>query len=342
VTPDSARAVLDQALKKIEELNSALSTTVNHKERAQIGAKISTYEQVRGLCDEILELELVREENKDQDLALTLEEEIDKKYEEINGLIENKQKDSNKNRIITEAIIEIRSGTGGTEAALFANDLMKMYLKYAERNKWKVELIYVSSGDLGSIKSCCFQVTGKDLSSLEQESGVHRVQRTPETEASGRIHTSTASVSILPVPEQTEVEIRTEHLHIDVYRAGGAGGQHVNKTDSAVRITHLPSGIVVQCQDERSQHENKHRAMKVLRAKLFDLEKERQREKIDSLRKTQIGKSERHEKSRTYNYPQNRITDHRFGVTINNLDHVMEGNLDKLVSLLKEKTLEQE
>ncbi|WP_324669205.1 peptide chain release factor 1 [Geochorda subterranea] len=233
-------------------------------------------------------------------------------------------------------IVEIRAGTGGEEAALFAADLFRMYTRYAERRGWRTELIAANPTELGGFKEVVFSVTGEGaFSRLKYERGVHRVQRVPVTEASGRIHTSTATVAVLPEPEEVEVQIRPEELEIDVFRASGHGGQHVNTTDSAVRITHKPTGIVVTCQDERSQLKNRERAMKVLRARLYDMMLRDQEQRLARERRSQVGTGERSERIRTYNFPQNRVTDHRIGLTVHRLDAVLqEGDLDEFIDAL--------
>ena len=230
------------------------------------------------------------------------------------------------------AILEIRAGTGGDEAALFAGDLFRMYARYAERCGWKVEPLSVSESDGGGVKEMIATVSGdRVFSRLKHERGVHRVQRVPVTESQGRIHTSTATVAVLPEAEELDVRIEPKDLRIDVYRSSGPGGQSVNTTDSAVRITHLPTELVVQCQDEKSQHKNKARAMKILRSRLFEHERERQAGERADERRGQVGSGERSEKIRTYNFPQSRLTDHRAGVTLHRLETVLEGDLDELL-----------
>jgi len=232
-------------------------------------------------------------------------------------------------------IVEIRAGTGGEEAALFAADLFRMYAKYAEKKGWKVEVIDSSPTGIGGLKEVVALIQGKGAySRLKYESGVHRVQRVPDTETSGRIHTSAATVAVLPEAEDVDVRIDEKDLKIDTYRASGAGGQHVNKTSSAVRITHLPTGIVVQCQDERSQHKNRVKAMKVLRARLYEIMIREQEQEISETRKSQVGSGDRSERIRTYNFPQNRVTDHRIGLTIQKLPQILEGEIDELIDAL--------
>ena len=232
-------------------------------------------------------------------------------------------------------IVEIRGGAGGEEASLFAGSLFRMYSMYAEAHHWKMEILNASPTELGGYKEICFSLEGTGAySRLKYESGVHRVQRVPETESQGRIHTSTVTVAVLPEADEVELEISPTDLKFDVFRASGAGGQHINKTESAVRITHLPTGMVVECQDERSQHKNKDKAMKVLRARLFEQMQQEQNARIASERKTQVGTGDRSERIRTYNFPQGRLTDHRIGLTIYRLEAVMNGDLDEVFDAL--------
>jgi peptide chain release factor 1 len=236
-----------------------------------------------------------------------------------------------------DVIVELRAGTGGEEAALFAGDLFRMYTLYAQEKGWKVELIEMSKTDRGGMREVIFSVRGKDVYHVFKfESGGHRVQRVPVTEASGRIHTSAATVAVLPEVEDVEVEIKTEDLRIDKFCASGPGGQHVNKTESAIRITHLPTGVVVSCQDEKSQHRNKDRAMRVLRSRLYDMQKRQQEEAVAKNRREQIGSGDRTDRIRTYNWPQNRITDHRIGLSVHQLQAVLDGKLELLIDPLLE------
>ena len=234
-----------------------------------------------------------------------------------------------------DVIMEIRGGAGGDEAALFAGDLFRMYSRYAESQGWRVEMMDSNPTDLGGFKEVVFSIAGSGAySRLKFESGVHRVQRVPDTESSGRIHTSTVTVAVLPEAEDVDVQVNTNDLRIDTYRASGAGGQHINKTDSAIRITHLPTGLVVQCQDEKSQFKNKDQAMRMLRAKLLEQAIESQRSETAQNRKSQVGTGDRSERIRTYNFPQGRMTDHRIGLTLHKLDFIMNGDLSELIDAL--------
>lgn len=251
--------------------------------------------------------------------------------EEIKILLLPKDDNDEKN-----IIMEIRGGAGGEEASLFGAELMRMYMRYAERHHWKVELLSLNETELGGVKEASFVIKGKGVySRLKYESGVHRVQRVPETEASGRIHTSTSTVAVLPEHEEVDIELNEKELRVDVFRASGAGGQHVNKTESAIRITHLPTGIVVECQDERSQLKNKERAFSILKSKLYDFYQMQKDEEYAKNRKNQVGTGDRSERIRTYNYPQGRLTDHRINYTVYNLLAFLDGDLDDLIDNLK-------
>ena len=273
----------------------------------------------------------------DRDFKEMVQAEYDENREKLEKINEEMKvlllpKDPNDERNV---IIEIRGGAGGDEAALFAGSLMRMYSMYAESKRWKFELLNANETGLGGYKEVSFSIEGESAySRLKYESGVHRVQRVPETEAQGRIHTSTVTVAVLPEVEDVEVEINPTELQIDTFRASGAGGQHVNKTESAIRITHLPTGVVVECQDERSQHKNRDKAMKILRSRLYEAKLTEQNEKIASERKIQVGTGDRSERIRTYNYPQGRLTDHRIGLTIYRLEGIMNGDLDEVFEAL--------
>ncbi len=315
--------------KKLMELNKALSSMNDIVEK---------YKEYRTLKDEFLSLKEDLKEESDQDMKdMMLEEirDIEDKLpdleDELKILLLPKDPNDDKN-----VIVEIRGGAGGDEAALFAADIYRMFTRYAERRKWKVDVIERNEIGVGGLKEIVFAIQGQGAySRLKFESGVHRVQRVPATESQGRVHTSTITVAVLPEVEDVEaVEINKGDLKIDTYRAGGAGGQHVNMTDSAVRITHLPTGTVVQCQDERSQLKNKDKAMKVLLSKLYEMELEKQRSENDSQRKLQVGTGSRSEKIRTYNFPQGRVTDHRIKLTIHRLEAVLDGDLDEIIDAL--------
>jgi peptide chain release factor 1 len=288
---------------------------------------IEDLESAREMLDQEADDEM-REFLKDE--IERLEEEIEKHEEELKYLLIGKDPNDERN-----VIVEIRAGAGGEEASLFAADLFRMYSRYAERNGWKIDVLSTSLSDMGGYKEIIFAVKGKGAySRLKFESGVHRVQRIPVTESSGRIHTSTATVAVLPEMQDVEVHIDPKDLKIDTFRSSGPGGQHVNVTDSAVRITHIPTGIVVSCQEERSQIQNRERAMQILRAKLYEMERRKQEEAIAQQRRQQVGTGERSEKIRTYNFPQNRVTDHRIGKTIYNLEAFLDGEIDEMIDAL--------
>ena len=256
-----------------------------------------------------------------------LEDTISQQEEELKVLLLPKDPNDEKN-----VILEIRAGTGGDEAALFGADLLRMYTRYAERNRWKTELMEVNETGIGGIKEAVMLIKGKGAySRLKYESGAHRVQRVPETESSGRVHTSAATVAVLPEVDDVEVELNPNDVRVDVYRASGNGGQCVNTTDSAVRLTHEPTGLVVTCQDEKSQIKNKEKAFKVLRSRLYDLKMQEQNKEIADQRKSQVGSGDRSERIRTYNFPQGRVSDHRIGMTIYKLDNFLDGDLDEII-----------
>lgn len=274
---------------------------------------------------------------KDKDMLELIEADIAESKEKITKLEEDIKimllpKDENDDKSV---IMEIRGGAGGEEASLFGGVLFRMYCMYADKHRWKVEVLDMNDTELGGIKECSFLIKGNGVyKHLKFESGVHRVQRVPETESSGRIHTSTATVAVLPEQEEVDIEVNEKDLKVDVYRSSGAGGQHVNTTDSAVRITHLPTGLVVACQDERSQIKNREKAMKILKSKLYDHYKMMADEEYANTRKNQVGSGDRSERIRTYNYPQGRLTDHRINYTIYNLDSFLNGDLDDLIENL--------
>lgn len=321
-----------------EYINNPEKMIALNKEKSEIEDVVQVYEKYVKILKNIEGNKEIINNSTDKDLVDLAYAEMDelnaqreKLEEEIKVLLLPKDPNDDKN-----VIMEIRAGTGGEEAALFANDLFRMYTRYAEVRGWKYEIIDLNETGLGGIKEVILSVSGDNVyGDLKYESGVHRVQRVPETEASGRVHTSAASVAVLPEVEDVEVEINPNDLKIDIFRSGGAGGQNVNKVETAVRITHLPTGIVVQCQDERSQLKNRQKAMKVLKARLYDMEMRKQMEQISAQRKSQVRSGDRSEKIRTYNFPQNRVTDHRIGLTLYNLSNIMEGQLDELIEQLK-------
>lgn len=273
----------------------------------------------------------------DKELKELAEEELKTAKEQIEQLSEQLKilllpTDPNDDRNV---IVEIRGGAGGEEAALFAGSLFRMYSMYAESKGWKTEIINVNETELGGYKEISFMINGEGAySRLKFESGVHRVQRVPETETQGRIHTSTVTVAVLPEAEDVEIDINPADLQIDTFRSSGAGGQHINKTESAIRITHLPTGLIVECQDERSQHKNREKAMKVLRSRLFEAKQREQESKIASERRSQVGTGDRSERIRTYNYPQSRVSDHRIGLTLYHLEQILNGDLDQVIDPL--------
>jgi peptide chain release factor 1 len=308
------------------------------QEHSELAPVVETAGRLTHIRAQLAESRSIIEAGEDPELVELAEAELDEleaAEEQVSGELRTLllPKDPLADRA---AVVEIRAGTGGDEAGLFAGDLYRMYSRYADRRGWKLELLELSEGERGAYKEVVFVVRGRNAyGDLRSESGVHRVQRVPATESQGRIHTSAATVAVLPEAEDVDVEIRDEDLRIDVYRSSGPGGQSVNTTDSAVRITHIPTGVVVTCQDEKSQLKNKVKAMKVLRSRLLDAkiaEHEAQRARE---RKTQVGTGDRSAKIRTYNYPQGRVTDHRIGLTLHRLQDVMDGDLDELVTALK-------
>ncbi|WP_271398640.1 peptide chain release factor 1 [Salinicoccus roseus] len=307
------------------------------KEQSDLQKTVEVYREYKQKKETIEESRMMMNETDDKEMLEMLKEEISESEKAIPG-IENQlkllliPKDPNDDKNV---IMEIRGAAGGDEAQIFAGNLFRMYSRYAEENGWKTEIVEANANDHGGYKEISFLIQGNGAySKLKFENGAHRVQRVPETESGGRIHTSTATVAVLPEVEDVEVEIRNEDLKIDTYRSSGAGGQHVNTTDSAVRITHLPTGTVVTSQDEKSQIKNRERAMKVLKARVYDMMLQEAEAEYAEKRKSAVGTGDRSERIRTYNYPQNRVTDHRIGLTIQKLDQIIEGKLDEIIDAL--------
>lgn len=337
---------LDIVEERYEQLNELLSDpdVVNDadklrkysKEQADLQKTVDVYRSYKTKKEELQDIEDMLNETSDKEEVEMLKEESSALKTELPDMEEELKillipKDPNDDK---DVIVEIRAAAGGDEAAIFAGDLMRMYSKYAEANGFKTEIVEASESDHGGYKEVSFSVSGTGAySKLKFENGAHRVQRVPETESGGRIHTSTATVAVLPEAEDVEIEIRNEDLKIDTYRSSGAGGQHVNTTDSAVRITHLPTGVIATS-SEKSQIQNREKAMKVLKARLYDTKLQEEQQKYASQRKSAVGTGDRSERIRTYNYPQSRVTDHRIGLTLQKLNQIMEGNLDEIVEAL--------
>ncbi len=307
------------------------------KERAGIEFIVSQYVDYKATLKSLAETRAMLNESHDSEMAAMVKDELKSLEEKSNLLAEELKealipKDPNDEK---DVIMEIRAGTGGDEAAMFAADLFRMYSRYAQTKRWSIEIIDVSEGGEGGYKEIIYEVKGKSaFSRLKYERGVHRVQRVPTTESSGRIHTSTATVVVLPEADEVDFDINPADLKIDIFHASGAGGQNVNKVSTAVRLTHLPTGVVVVCQDERSQLRNRQKALTVLRSRLLDTERRKQEESIGEERRSQVGSADRSEKIRTYNYPQDRITDHRIGQNFHNLPGIMEGDIDDIIEAL--------
>ncbi|MAO66160.1 MAG: peptide chain release factor 1 [Balneola sp.] len=339
---------LKQVKSRFEEVNAAMSDpavfddpqkyTELTKERSDLEELVEDYDKWMDLKsrqkgnNELIEAnedaeitEMAREENKE------IKQELAKMEEDIKMKLIPKDPEDSKN-----AIVEVRAGTGGDEAAIFAGDLFDMYRRYSDKQGWKMSMMNIAESDKGGYKEIVFQLEGEEVfGKMKYESGVHRVQRVPETESQGRVHTSAATVAVLPEVEEVDIDINPSDIRVDTFRASGAGGQHVNKTDSAIRLTHEPTGIVVECQEERSQHQNKEKAMTMLRAKMYDIELEKKQKERADERKSQVSTGDRSAKIRTYNFPQGRFTDHRINLTLYDLDNIMKGGLDEAIEALR-------
>ena len=328
---------LNQEIVKTEVMNDQELYTNILKERAVLEPIVLKYQEYSEVMQQLEDNQAMLDDDPDDDFKQMLHDDIQnlqaKKEsieEELNILLLPKDPNDEKN-----VIVEIRAGVGGDEAALFAGDILRMYIRYAERNRWKVEMLSVNEIGIGGYKEAIFLIEGKGAySKLKYESGTHRVQRVPATESGGRIHTSAITVAVLPEAEDVEIEIDPNDLRIDVYRSSGNGGQSVNTTDSAVRITHLPTGLVVACQDEKSQLKNKDKALKILKARIYEIEQQKQQDEIAENRKSQVGSGDRSERIRTYNFPQGRVTDHRVNLTLYKLDEVLDGGIDEFITTL--------
>ena len=341
-------AKLQQVKERFDEVTAAMSDpavfddpehyTELTKEHSELKDLVEDYERWKSICHELEGNRELIEEAEDPELTemaqmenKKLKPELEELEEQIKFKLIPKDPDDSKN-----VIVELRSGTGGDEAAIFAGDLYDMYRRYAEKMGWNQNVMSLSESDKGGFKEIVFSLEGDEVyGKMKYESGVHRVQRVPDTETQGRVHTSAATVAVLPEAKDVDIDINTADLRIDTFRSSGAGGQHVNKTDSAIRITHEPSGVVVECQQERSQHQNKEKAMVMLRSKLYEREEERLRKEREQERNSQISTGDRSAKIRTYNYPQSRLTDHRINLTLYNLDDIMKGEIEEVVSALR-------
>jgi len=339
---------LEQVKERFEEVTTAMSDpavfddpdryTELTKEHSDLKELVDLYEEWKDAQKQLEGNKELIEEGDDPEITemakeenIELESQLEKLEEDIKFKLIPKDPDDSKN-----VIVELRAGTGGDEAAIFAGDLFDMYRRYADKMGWKLNVLSLNESEKGGYKEITFGLEGKEVyGKMKYESGVHRVQRVPQTETQGRVHTSAATVAVLPEAEEVDIEINTADLRIDTFRASGAGGQHVNKTDSAIRITHEPSGVVVECQQERSQHQNKDKAMKMLRSKLYEMEEEKLRKERAEERKSQVSTGDRSAKIRTYNFPQSRLTDHRINLTLYNLEDIMKGDIEEVIEALR-------
>jgi len=337
---------LDEIKSRFEEIEVLMTKkeiVSNQSEMKKISKEYSKLKTINELWDQYNKI--LKETNDTKELLKSDDDEISimakEELDDLNSSLENVYSELNKELIPkdatdeADAIIEIRAGTGGDEAAIFGNDLLRMYTRYSENNKWKIKILSSSHNEFDGIKEIILEISGEGtFSKLKHESGVHRVQRIPKTESQGRIHTSTATVAVLPKSEDIDIEVKEDDVRTDVFHAGGAGGQNVNKVATAIRLTHIPTAIVVTCQNERSQLQNKLQAMEILKSKLWDLELQKQKSEISEARKSQVGSGERSEKIRTYNFPQGRVTDHRLKLTSHNLTEFMNGLIDEIIDPL--------
>ncbi len=338
---------MDELVKKFDEIATQISdpeVIANQdvwrklmKEHSDLTPIIEKYQEYKGTLSEIEDALTMLDDHLDDDFKELVKEElaenkdnVERLEDELRFLLIPKDPNDDKN-----VIVEIRGGAGGDEAALFAADLFRMYSRYAERNHWKIDTMSLNESGIGGFKEAIFMIQGQGAySKLKYESGVHRVQRIPTTESGGRIHTSTVTVAIMPEAEDVDIQIDPNDVRVDVFRSSGNGGQSVNTTDSAVRLTHVPTGLIISCQDEKSQHKNKDKAFKVLRARLYELEQSKQQAEMAAEKKSQVGTGDRSERIRTYNFPQGRVTDHRVNLTLHKLDHILDGDIEEFIQTL--------